>query len=673
MAFKFYIDGQLTDQPNNDTDMVTTVKRDNQLKGLIRTQDIQLEWTQNNDLNTGEISGYAYLDSVFQDGICNEVEIEIYDYVSPSETNLVYKGIIKLTQLEYDEQKVNIKTKIQDNSFYAYIFNNKDIKVNLNGNYTKSQVPLTPIQPYQIDLFMSDTGIYGSTVGMYFRGYRIYDVMAFIILAITDGKVAFSSTYLEGLEYHPMLIKGQAILNPYTIYPTAEDPLYEISFQECFNELDKIKNLSFYIDNTDPANPILRVEDTESLFTANGGITFTDIKELKTTVDINKLYGQVRVGTTKTIDGQDPVIYTFNEATSYYGWKIETFFPLGQCNTSTELNLINDWVLSNNVIMDTAIGQSTSNVDDYFLIECDTVDTIAFTALAHRYEFFGQAAPPYFYNFGLNNYNKLQRHSDKFETAFGSFLGIGSNGFRALQGDDPTNDKTYNTGSTGNPNFIPPGGLVDPAEYVNETTNGGYDGNNNYSNIAYEYVVPVDGNYSFSHNMLVEANGLAQISGGDYFSVSPFIFLNGVSVSTSPYTPQIFSNAIYNIVNTAVCNCVAGDIITAKYGITYFPNGQGNQQNARQLTVIWKSFFECNGTPDGGVSITSGNTSIKKLIHEFEYFINETDWRTIEANITSYFPFEKDGVTRLGWIEELNHNNWTGRTKVKLITENATT
>jgi len=238
MAFKFYIDGQLTDQPNNDTDLVTTIKRDNQLKGLVRTQDIQLEWTKNNDLTTGEISAYVYLDSLFQEAVCNEVDIEIYDYVSFYETNLVYKGVIKLTQLEYDEQKVNIKTKVQDNSYYSYIFNNKDIKVDLRANKTKSQITLTPIQPYEIDLFNSATGVYGSTVGAYYEGYRIYDVMAFIILAITDGKVGFSSTYLEGLDYHPMLIKGQAILNPYTIYPAAEDPVYEISFQDVFIELD---------------------------------------------------------------------------------------------------------------------------------------------------------------------------------------------------------------------------------------------------------------------------------------------------------------------------------------------------------------------------------------------------------------------------------------------------
>jgi len=57
MAFLFYIDNQLTDQPVNDTALITSIKRDNQLNALLITQDVELIYNGNNALNTGEVSG----------------------------------------------------------------------------------------------------------------------------------------------------------------------------------------------------------------------------------------------------------------------------------------------------------------------------------------------------------------------------------------------------------------------------------------------------------------------------------------------------------------------------------------------------------------------------------------------------------------------------------------
>ena len=56
MAFTFYIDGQLTDEPTNDTDLNSTIKRDRQLNNLLVTQDVELEWNGNNNPPIGAIS-----------------------------------------------------------------------------------------------------------------------------------------------------------------------------------------------------------------------------------------------------------------------------------------------------------------------------------------------------------------------------------------------------------------------------------------------------------------------------------------------------------------------------------------------------------------------------------------------------------------------------------------
>lgn len=672
MAFKFYMDGQLTDQPIGDLNLITSISRDDNAGGILINQDVRLEWAKNNNVTTGQISGFTYLKTTFDAGICNEVELVIYDEVGPTETYLNHTGVIKLTQIEFNEQPITIVTKTQDNSFNSYIYNNRELKVDLRAIQTKNKLAIDPIDWYSVDLFNGCTGTFGSGVGARYKGYLITDIFAFIISVISDNKVGFQSDYLTNLTYPLMLFKGESILNPYTIYPTS-DPVFELSFQTVLNEVNKLKNIYFYIDTADPDNPILRLERNEDTYTASSGITFDEPLNVKTTVDIKNLYGKVSVGSEITVDGDNSTgcIYTMDEAISYYGFRQEEFFPLGQCNRNLELRLINEWIVSNNVIQDIIVGQSASYLDDYVLVEVFGGSIIGLTAMAFRWNFFGQGAPPFLYNLGLNNYEKMQRHSDKFETIFGNFLGIGGLGFRALLGIAPVDDITYTTSSVFGPNFIPPGGLLETAEFVNETTNGGFDGSNNYSNTLFEYTVPADGNYSFHERLHIEAESLPDPS---YFEVDCIINLYDSAMtlkSTITGGATIYNNGFSFADGTMVADCLTGDIVQAEYQLRYFPNGAGQQLGAT-LTVIWDSYFECNGTPEGGVSITSGNASIKKLLHEFTYPILQTDWRTIVANPTASYTLIKDGVSYNGWIQEMTHNDQTTQTQIKLISSNAT-
>lgn len=675
MAFKFYIDGQLGDNPDNDMSLLTKVDRSDIVGGMTVMQENRFTWSEPDAVAAGTISVYSYLKSVFDNSLCSECEIVIYDEVAPTETYLNSVGIIKVTQLEFDEQRTSVSVKVQDNSFLSYILNNWELKVDFRAIQSKNKIDITPIEPYHIDLFNGCTGDYGSIIGAYYHGYSVVDILDFLIRVITDEKVSFQSTYLSSLEHPPMLFKGEALLNPYTLFPSS-NPVYELSLREVMKELNAIYNLSFFIDNTNPDAPVFRLEDTQSTYSFYGGYTFDEPLFVKTSVDETHLYGAVNVGSTITVDGSNSsgCIYTMNEAISYYGFKLESFYPLGQCNRNTSLNLENNWIISNNVIQDIIVGQSTAYIDDYVLIECSGVDTVGLTGNGHQFDFFGQTTPPFFYNLGINNFNKLQRHSDKFETAFGNFLGVGSLGFKALLGDDPSQDITYMTGSIFNPNFIPPSGLtIDPAPFPNETTQGGYDGSNNYDNVLFRYVVPADGDYSFHGHLNEEVDGTTI----DYFETAITItqYDSGmVQKSTGGGGQSFLQDGFHQIDGTLVCNAVVGDIIEMSYSLRYIPNQAGNQNIARTLTVIWDSYFECNGTPEGGITITSGNNSIRKLIHEFEYSVAESDWRTILANVTGSFRFTKDGVTRIGWIKEMTHSAQTGlNTTIKLISSNAAT
>lgn len=674
MSFLFYISGTLVNQPENDPKsmVISTVSREQDTGMITIVQDVVLEWNHKNLLNAGETDGYTLIKDAFDLGICNELEVIITDQVSVSQTNLVYTGIFKLTQVEIDEQREFIKCKVQDNSWRAYTQNNKEVQVNLAGTFTKSKLNAIPIDQYLVDLFNSNGCAYGSFAGILFHAYRVSDVFDFIVRGITDNKVEFRSDYLDSLDPNLFIIKGQDLLNPFTLFPLAPQPEYVLSFQQMYTEIHKAKNIAMWIDGTDPDAPILRLENYEATFSGDILYTFPDIKHLRTYVDGSRLYGTVSVGSDTTHFGNS-VWYTFNDATSHQGWGKEQYFPLGQCNTNTELDLLNTFVLSNNSIQDTMIGQSTSDIDKYFLLEMDDVDTVGLTATEHQYDFFGQGFC--LHNFGLNNFSKMQRHSTSFETAFGTFLGVGGNGFRALLGSAVIDFISYTTlGSA--PGFVPPGGQTFDSEFVNETQGGGYDGGNNYNNVIFEYVVPVNGDYSFTQNLIFGIAGIYR----------PSIFVtvfNEILLYDSAMTLKDFSSVVqdyhndgnYQFPTTFVLNAVAGDIVKARYRIEFNGvfGGPGSQPIAQFLTLSYQSYFECNGTPDGGVTITTGTSDLKKLRHEFIADIPESVWRTIVANPVGQLGFQKDGVTRYGWIEYMRHDHQTGRTEIKLITNNAIT
>lgn len=669
MAFKFYIDDQLTDAPVNSFDVSTSITRDNTVKGLFITQDVQLVYNNNNNLSSDEISGYAYLNTLFTSGICNEASIEIYDQVNGSETYLLYKGIIKVPDIKVTEQNVNLTTSISDNGYYSYIKNNQNLEVNISATQTKSFQDLTPIDYYTVDLFNSATCAYGSFIGVEYQGYRLIDVFEIIVSAISDNTLGFQSDYLSGLDQEIFLFKGQALINPITVFPLAQDPVIKISFAELFNEIDKLKNLVFFIDESDVNNPILRIENSEYSYDGQLVYTFSDIKDITKSPNNDNLFASVLVGSDNITDGQ-AAIYTWDSARSYYGWREEQFFPRGQCNIDKELNLVSKFILDNNVIQDTIMFTNSTYIDNIFLIECDNVDDINLTATAYQWEYFGDGGC--YYNLGLNNFQKMQRHSVKFETQFGNFLGIGGNGFKALLGADNVDSINYVTAPASAPNFVPPGGVtVNPAEYSNETTDGGYDGGGNYNSVTFEYVVPTDGNYSFLHSLRAVLSGFIS---NEYFDVYNTITLydSGLNVKgTNTILLTGTGNGTQIFDNTFVVDAVATDIVKASYQLVYHPNGVGSQNSPRSFYLDYTTFFECNGTPEGGVAITSGNEGVQKYIYEFDYDINETDWRTIKQNITQRFGFEKDGVTRYGWIESMKHNDQTGFTKIKLITNDA--
>lgn len=705
MAFLFYIDSQLTDQPDNGMELVTTIRRDTELNGFLTTQDAVLTWAVNDSLVSGEISGYTYLKNLFNSGSCGLSTIEIRDEISFTQTRIIFTGVISAANIVIQEQGQNLQCKIDDNNYYSFIKNNSKVEFSTYATKTKNGLTVVPPPVYEVNMFDSATGALLGSPGNYWKGYRLCDILAFLIPAISDNKVTFQSDYLTSDISGIQLF----LFDGFSLRTAGANPSITTCFDKIITELFKLKNLGFYIDQSDPAAPIFRLENKEWFFVGSNILTFDNPLELKTSIKNSKIYGTIRTGSDYNPGGANPAIYTWQAGTSYFGWKNESFTPLGQCNTDQELNLVNEYIIASNAIQDQVVGLSSSHDASMFIIECWLVDTTLLTAQATDYDTYA-TAPERFYNIGLNNLFKLSYHGSSLQGALTNTADAGIDIFRAIMGSENyLMDET--PGSPLQSTFGNNPAVVVPVPFANENTGGAYDPGNNYNNLLYHYIAPTSGNYSFSANLHAEILNLktCTTTGNNVLDLINIPTQYGViiTISIEAYSDntfttlvaaqnfnQLFSiNGTYNLQVALAVPLLVGAAVRVRsqcQWIIMFPTlfgptpltqviidggtcGYAPSDPKGAVIALEDSYFECNGTPEGGLILTQPDPSAYRVRqHEFEHDISATDFATLQGLPIGRFEFIKDGVSRFGWIEELVYNNWTTRAKIKLITQDAT-
>lgn len=727
MAFRFYLDGQLTDQPMNDMDLSTTIKRNSSLGALLVTQDVELSYNGNNAPQPLEISGYSYLKSKFDSGSCQEVGIRIIDDSDPTQTIEIYLGVIKVPSIRFDLQRAFAKCKVQDNNFYAYINNNKSIKYDIQSPTTKNGVLINPPPAYDVTVFL---GCDGSPLLTPAKGYRVYDVLEYLVYAISDGKVAFFSNFLK-TQPEVFIFDGFALQNQ------GASPAVRVSFSALFNELSKIFNLSFFIDTTDSTNPTMIMEKTLDLFTGLNQFEFLDIKDLESNIREDNLYGTVNAGSDYNPVGSDQV-YTI-PGVSYYSFGEETFTPKGQCNIDNELDLVNQFKISNNAVNDQINGGVSGYDDDLFLIECDNIDYITKIAFAVVYSPWTPPNPvcpnARYYNYNLSNLQKLANYGNSLQTTLFNTLTVGTSGFQASQGSETllvSTDPQYIANYISLPETILTfGDLTSPGNY-----NAGQ-----YSAITGRYTANANGTHSFAGNYVFKCDNLkacfsnftittagpglpvgsySNIYMQDVLYITAYIRIYDstnvllstqsaqtivstgmdssqlginyvVDMNSTDYAEYSIEANIYKRVNFGSNNLTGTFPLGAVFSqaLPLHPNFGYQVSGNPWATWNWpgctrfpfvniftqaESITACTGTPTSGITLTVPNQgTFESYEYSFDYDISQSDWLNIVSQPTTLFIFEKDNQRRIGWIDTMKRNDWTGLTQIKLVTNNVVT
>lgn len=641
----FTLDNIPVTDPIDWSDLSSTLKRNEELNLLLLDQQGNI---------TFNADGYDYIiNKLNNEGFCSYVQLNVYDYCEEGSPVEIVKSRLYLSDVEIDEFNCEVKMKITDDSFFALINNNKNIKATMSAPVSKNGVAITAAftaDDMQI-AYPPDNSTFRSCYGV-----RVYEAFRLLTEFMSDGLITFASVTFDDAD----LWKGLYITSGYKIREQdtgISPPLPPFSFAELFKEINNRIPIGIVIENAF-TNPVLRIESLDYLYGNSTTFQFQDVEQIKTRFDTQKLYSKVKF---------EQPNYTSDTAAfpadiRFRGWKEEEFHILGQCNIDKTLDLSCEWHCSSNDI-ETVMGGNKDYDNELFLIDSVYIDNRSSQNVPTN--FLNLSPAQYYPNERLTNAIISQRLFGGVANSIAAFFGnVGDGLFNAYL----SASQTYN--SSGNDVF-------DPVGFDATLTNVG----SFYDTGTFIYTVPEAGVYNFKCNINISITAqysapviFWQLFIQRYDNTNTLIDTKNAFVKnyTSGGGIDYYSNSIigtFDIGTGVITNFIAndGDYFTVRLDkslgglgdIDYTING-GNQ-----------TYFECfNNTVGGGEFQVYETQDYPIQIHEFEYKMTLAEFQGILDNQRSSYAFYTDvDNIRFGWVSEIKYNHYKGTANVKLITD----
>ena len=539
------------------------------------------------------------------------------------ESDETYEGIIHIIDInEWNATREVIKTPISDNNLSSYVFNNRNVKAYINAPKTKSGFVATPAtNVVNFDFFTPSTGTYGILRS---NVYTVFEAFTFLVDFMSDGEMTFSSPFfgVGGDKEFLMCASALHLANGSDVHPY-------VSFYELFTNLDKIYNLSMYIDYSN-AIPELVIDKTDNIYTETQNITFTDVRDVRISFDREKMYAFIDIGSEQW-QSSNGGTFTMPDA-NFLGFQDERYYIVGQCNIDRGLNLINDFIIDSNVIEDILVNKNDTYDETIVLIESD--DGLQ----AKQYDnFLGSTGK--IYNQGLNNYSKSVNYLGAIPNDMVKFISNDANNFEA----DKTGTYALTTGV-----IIHPTEITDPA--------------GNYDTVTGRFTCPIGAEGAYSFTVAYTGLNYTGTLGSNAGNIKLRHYSSG-AVLLGEITILDFTHTIVVIDfggGTGVFAMEAGDYVEV-YGTagltstTYFTS-----------TTFSGQYIDV----EGGTFQTYNPNDYKVFNIEFEVPLTQAQYRDIRDSITETITVKSGGKTFVGWVKNLRRNLVTGMSKIILRTSN---
>ena len=653
--YRAILDSVVMDEPQGWENITTTMKRDYNIRGIVVTQDGKFIFQGN---------GYDYLHTLMLESSgTSKVDVRI-DRSDDDGQNFIedYKGIIFIADCEFDESTRSVICKIQDDSYYARINNNKSIGVLLYGSHSKNNVEIDPCTLYYIKYFTVTTGTYiTQTLNGGYEGaaFKSYDVLRYMIEWMTDANIGFTSDIFgTGGQYENFFIThGRAIqlydqslgcpgdCPPQCTQAVWEENWEKVSWETVFKEYSNRFNLWWTIDYS-TGSPVFRLED-EQYFRGRDTVAYAfDINKIKTKINSALFYAKVKFGQGQMFEEQGT---NFPETIDFIGWKDEEFQLLGESNIDVTLDLTTSWLTSSNNIEQLIINGVVADQQydrSIYMVECTPDSGTNYFAVQSDFLDTGY----YYYNPSLTNASISNRFFGSVPQSIATFLGAGNDEFRA----ETTTPLHY---EAPNRNIVP---LIFDDDM--STANGNFDTSNNYDSSTGYYTVPTSGIFTFSFSMT--CNFIPPNAGfGTNFFVDVNRYDSGGTGGTLLYSKNCVFEYVYmfdliSVTGSATMQANAGDKIAIS---VLYLEGFG-------ITIREGATFSCTkSTTGGGVYATYDYNDFPAFIHEFDEPLSNADFKTIINSNNGLMEFKMyEDQIRKGWFDLVKFIPATGKATFQL-------
>lgn len=667
MRLQYYLDGSLlTDEPAGWQEATSVIQRVDEIKGLFVTLDVTL--TFYGDAFTTLIASYGA-------GFCNTHTIEIKESRDDGITYVtLYEGILFISDCVFDYNNCTVECKLQDNSFYAKINNNKSIKTFVEVGRSKNDVAYTGADDYQIDIYDP------CTLAIYARSphtVRVYEAFRSLVAFMTDDTVDFESVIFDfGGEWEGYCITDGLHISSLDIASySSTTNITKFSFIDLFQEIDKKFNIGMMID-TSGARPKVVIENQDHFRNTTSVVPMTKINGMKASVDVDSLYSQLHLGSA-AIAGTGCGVggLAFPLESTFITFNDETFYVLGTCNIDKTLDLYSQWIIDTNIIQDCVVNGSADYDQQIVLLETVVVGPFSGTTVRGN-PFNDTAATPRFYNPGLMNNSVTVRYLGAVPNSIASTL------------DDLTAD-CYIYRSQTNLLIFGLGASTQsysPVQFNDKTTPPYYDTGGNFTLVTGRYTAATGGLFNFRsvYNIImdyvdVEVASLLYIRAiyrhYDSFGVqigSDNIIENSFDAQNIPpplinqtYTAdsQIFNMAVADYVNVT---------IQVQWNLTgIIGSGGGNQVIFQIKSGTFETLYTSVG---GGVVQSYDPDEYPAFKYEFEYPLTAQQFDTLIAQPNYAVTLDVDGINTFNaFIKEAKYKRKTGMAQFTCIASKSMT
>jgi hypothetical protein len=358
--FRYTLDGiSFSDPLGGVTQVTANIVRDWQGSGI---DNLIKESLEGSLTFTG--NAYCYLCDKSAD-ICAATDVVIYD----SNNDIFFEGVVKTYMLSFNLTKRSAEAQIKEMSFANLVRDKAGFDVYLKSGFTIGCETLAQI-PIQLNIFRDGNGTP-------YLGRRIsfdaLDALQFIISFITDNQVTVSSTFLTNkkiaiatkaaMTWDFVRPPGFVLIKPERFFWPS------VSFDTLFSEIRKKYPIFMVIDGNN-----ISIELEDDAFSNNKVFDITGIPyDTEVNADTERLKSSITVGSNNT-DFEDSSYITF-EPNKFRDWQQAQFNSCGcESDKDNDLDLVNDFVIDSNVILETLASGYEEDADTIFMYEYDGSD-----------------------------------------------------------------------------------------------------------------------------------------------------------------------------------------------------------------------------------------------------------------------------------------------------------